>query len=94
MGSTLIEDLAKLKAEAARAATLRAGAEANLTLAKRRLEEVDGKLRAMGIDPGNAEQELAALEAQLETSVAELRVRVAEETKAYEGILERTKSIL
>jgi chromosome segregation ATPase len=91
---SILEDLARLKAEASRAQTLRAGAEANLSVARRQLEEIDGKLRAMGIDPGNAEQELAALEEQLALSVSELRAKVSSETTAYEAILKQTADVL
>jgi septal ring factor EnvC (AmiA/AmiB activator) len=90
----VLEDLAKLKAEAARAQTLRASAEANLGVVKRQLEEVDSKLRALGIDPGNAEQALSDLEAQLATTIGELRMRVAEETAAYDAILQQTAEVL
>lgn len=91
---SVLEDLAKLKQEVSRAQTLRARADANLGLVRRQLEEVDGKLKGLGIDPEHAEQELAAMEAQLAASVADLRAKVAEETAAYEDILRQTEGVL
>lgn len=92
MGSVL-EDLAKLKAESQRAQTMRAAAVANREHALRVLEEVDGRLRSLGIDPEQAEQQLADLENALMVDVEALRKAVAEETAAYEAILAQTRQV-
>lgn len=90
---SVLEDLAKLKAEAQRAQTLRAAAVANREHALRALEEIDGRLRALGIDPEQAEQQLADLESRLSVEVAALRTAVAAETSAYESIVAQTKEV-
>lgn len=89
----MLEELAKLKAEAQRAQTMRAAAVANREHALRALEEVDGRLRALGIDPEQAEQQLADLESRLAIEVTTLRTAVAAETAAYESIVAQTKSV-
>lgn len=90
---SVLEELAKLKAEAQRAQTMRAAAVANREHALRALEEVDGRLRALGIDPEQAEQQLADLESRLAIEVTTLRTAVAAETAAYESIVAQTKSV-
>lgn len=94
MAKTVLEELAALKAEAQRAQTLRATAEANRAVVQRRLEEIDGQLKSMGIDPENAEQELADIEASLAVKVAALRAAVAAEAAACEAVISATRAVL
>lgn len=87
MDKDLAARVVELKAEVAKAQQLRAASEANLTVAKQRLKEVDEKLKALGITPENCDVELAALETQLEQTVADLSAKVAAEVAAYTTIL-------
>lgn len=83
-----------LKADVAKAQKLRAEAEANLAVAKRQLTEVDAGLKKLGLDPEKADVELTALEAQLQTTVAELEAAVAQEIAEYNKIVQASKAVL
>jgi septal ring factor EnvC (AmiA/AmiB activator) len=90
MASTA-DRILKLREDAAKAAKLRADAEASVNVARQQLAQTDEALKGLGIDPEHCEQELAALEGQLDQLVNELSVKVAEEAKVYVGILDAAK---
>ena len=90
--ATTADRILKLREDAAKAAKLRADAEASVALAKQQLAQTDEALKGLGIDPENCEQELAALEGQLDQLVNELSVKVAEEITVYTGILDVAKA--
>lgn len=79
--------LTGLRQRAAEADQLRARAEATHDMAVKRLAEVDGQIRAMGIDPEQAEEELRKLEQQLTEQMAALDAALVDEVAAYQQIL-------
>ncbi len=86
-----VTDLRKQEADAR---TLRARAEANVTLAKQRLEQVEKEIRDLGVDPAKAEVELKALEEQLIKSVAELDGALKQEIARYKEVIRITTEAL
>jgi chromosome segregation ATPase len=83
-----------LRGDVQRAQKLRAEAEVNLNAAKKKLEEVDAALKALGLNPDNADTELTALEAQLTKTVGELQAAISKEIGAYNDIIESSKKAL
>lgn len=90
----LAQRVVKLRTDVATAQRLRAEAEGTLAVAKQKLEEIDGSLRKLGLDPEKADVELAALERQLDASIAELQQGVSTEIAAYNDILKVSKAAL
>lgn len=88
----ITQNIVALKASVASAQRLRAEAEAGLSVAKQRLAEVDGKLKALGLNPEEAEVELAALEAQLEKAVGEFTVALSAEITIYNEVVLASKA--
>lgn len=87
LGSRIVN----LKAEVAKAQQMRATCEANLTVAKQRLAEVDKQLKDLGLNPENCDVELSALETQLAALVEDLSTKVAAEIKSYNEIVAATR---
>ncbi len=98
MAATAEKDIAAkiidLRGDVQRAQKLRTEAEFNLNAAKKKLEEVDAALKGLGLNPDNADTELAALEAQLNKTVAELQAAISAEIAAYNEIIESSKRAL
>lgn len=91
MAASTADRILKLRESATKATKLRAEAEASVNVARQQLAQTDEALTKLGINPENCEQELSSLEGQLAQLVNELEVKVAEETKVYEGILTAAK---
>lgn len=72
----------------------RATAEANLALVKQRLEQTEAEIRALGVEPENAEQELVTIESQLEQAVTQLTDLLIAEIKASEDVIASTSAAL
>jgi len=75
-----------LKERVAASGQQRAEAEASLRMARGQLTEVESEMREMGIDPDNAEQELSALEDELQLLMTQKEEQVAEELEIYSQI--------
>lgn len=69
----------------------RAQAEAQSQLAKQQLAEVDAKIRALGIEPDDAETELANLDHRIQEDVQAIELALQQETAAYQAILRAGK---
>ena len=76
------------------ARTLRAKAEANLALAKTRLEQTEQEIRALGVEPDKADVELKALEAQLDKAVTELHAGIKKEIAGCSEVIRVTNEAL
>ena len=72
--------------------TLRARTEAALNLVQRQAAEADEQLKALGVSPETAEQELATLREGIEQSLTKLAEDVKEETAEYQRILQKVKA--
>lgn len=70
---------------------LRATAEANITFAKNRREQIDNRLREIGINPDNADQELKDMEEAFEVMAAQLKIELVEEASRYNDIINKLK---
>jgi predicted nucleic acid-binding Zn-ribbon protein len=81
-----------LKAQHASTVRLRAEAEASLEMAKNQREQVYNRLKELGIDPDNADQELSALETQLEETMGKLSEAMNAEIRSYNAITESAKA--
>lgn len=86
--------IVKLRGDVATAQRLRAEAEGTLSVAKAKLTEIDAGLKQLGLNPENADVELAALERQIETTVTELQAAVTTEIAAYNEILKAAKAAM
>ncbi len=93
-GKDLATQIIELRGDVQRAHKLRAEAEANLGVAKKKLEEVDAQLKGLGLNPDNADTELTALEAQLTKTVGELQAAISKEIAAYNEIIAASKQAL
>lgn len=80
--------IAKAKETAARVQQMRADANSAIGFARQQLTQIDAELTKIGITPDNAEQELAALEAQLTETVAGLETQLAAEEAALRQVLD------
>ncbi len=67
---------------------LRAQAETTHQMAQKRLAEIDAEIRKLGIDPEQAEQQLAVIEANLAKELDALDRTLVDEVAAYRKILE------
>lgn len=94
MADDVGQKILKLKEDSAKAQQLRAQAEGNLAVVKDQLAKTDAKLKEMGLDPDQCEQQLAEMEAELERKVSELSAALATEIAAYKAIIEQTKAAL
>jgi hypothetical protein len=83
----VVQQVLALKAQSEKATKLRAEAEAQLGVAQRALAKIDAELRALGVDPANAADELRVLEDQLALTTAELDAALQIEVAAYHEIL-------
>lgn len=81
------DQILALKQRVERATKLRSDAEVAQKVAAAQLTKIDDELRGLGIDPEQAPQELAALDAQIAVQTAEVDAQAAAETAAYEAIL-------
>lgn len=79
MSESLADRIVRLRGLAAKAQQMNADATAAVGYARHQLEQIDGELKAAGINPENAEQEVAALEAQLDTTTRELETQLTAE---------------
>jgi len=86
--------IVELRGDVQKAQKLRAEAEANLGVAKQKLTDVDAQLKALGLNPDNAEQELSALEGQLKKTVGELQAAISKEIVSYNEIVAASKQAL
>ena len=86
MASDITAQIVALKTQVASAQKLRAEAEAGLGVAKQRLAEVDAKLKGLGLNPENAEVEVAALEEQLQKAITDYAKAVNAEIAAYNEV--------
>lgn len=88
---TVTTDLAArilaLKEAVAKADQRRATAEAAVKFAQQQVGAIDEALRKLGIDPENADQQLADLEAQLEQALTQLEQKTAEADAEYTRII-------
>lgn len=85
------EQILKLKQDVERTQQLRQEADVALKLAEQKQAAVDDELRGLGVEPDNAEAELAALDAQIEKSAAELSAALAAEQVALQDILQKAR---
>lgn len=83
----LTEAIKTLHADFDRSQRLRTEAEVVLSVARTRLSETEAKLKELGVEPDNAEAEIATLEAGLRQTVEDLQARVAAEIAASEAII-------
>lgn len=86
-----VTELRKLESEAQ---ARRAKAEANLALAKTRLEQTEAEIRSLGVEPENAEQELATLKAQLDKTVTELDAALRADLARCDEVIKTTTAAL
>jgi chromosome segregation ATPase len=86
--SDIVGRITKAKEAAARAQQMRADANSAISFARTQLDAIDTELKAMGIDPENASQELAALEAQLGQTVDAIEAQLATEEVELKQILD------
>lgn len=86
--------IVELRGDVQKAQKLRAEAEANLSVAKQKLEDVDKQLKALGLNPDNADVELTALEDQLKKTVGELQTAISKEITSYNEIIAASKQAL
>lgn len=86
MAQDTAAQLQALKDKAATADRERAGAEARVGEAKKRLKEIDGQIEALGVKPEDAEAEVAKLEAELARDIAAIDTALDEELAAYRAL--------
>jgi chromosome segregation ATPase len=86
--SDIAARIAKAKETAARAQQMRADANSAISFARTQLDAIDTELKAMGLNPENAPEELAALEAQLVASVADIEQQLNFEQAELTAILD------
>ena|SRR5215471_7247774 len=86
--------LLDLRTRANELTRLRSEAEGSIASAQTQLEQTNAKIKALGIDPENAEQELQALEDQLATMEQELSAAIDADRQDYLAILASTKAAL
>ncbi len=91
--SDLVGKLNALKTDVTRAEQLYAQAEGTLAAARQQLLAVDDELKKLGIDPANADVQLAALETDLAVKVEVLTQKVAERVTEYERVLALAKQV-
>lgn len=82
-----------LKHDVTKAQQLRATAAGSLEVAEQQLADVEARITALGITPANADVEVAALEAQLDTLVTDLERKVAAEVATYTQIITAAKAV-
>lgn len=75
--------LVHLKAKVAEVERLRMQEDARRQAAEERLVEIDEKIRAMGVEPGDAEKTLTDLDRQLAEELTVIEAALAEEMAAY-----------
>lgn len=85
--SELAAEIAKARLLAQTAQKMRGDATAAQEFSAHQLAQIDEALRAEGIDPEHVEQEVAALEAQLVVTTAEIQERLKAEIAELERIL-------
>lgn len=84
----IITRITKAKETAARTQQMRADANSAIGFARSQLTAIDTELTGMGVDPENAEPELAAMEAQLDTTVTTMEQQLAAEEAELKKILD------
>lgn len=89
----LTNKILALKGDVERSAALRAQAEANLSMSRQQLAKVDEQLKALGVEPNDAEQQLALMETTLEKKVGEMQASVNAEIAAYNKVVEASKTV-
>lgn len=91
------EDLAKkviaLKAAVGQSSELRAQAEANLSMARKQLGKVDEQLKALGVEPDDAERQLELMETALDKKVTEMQGIVNGEIATYNKVVEASRQV-
>jgi chromosome segregation ATPase len=70
---------------------LRSDAEAHLAIGKSRLQQIDSRLREIGINPENVDAELQELESQFETQISKHKQELTQEAERYNEIINKTK---
>lgn len=73
---------------------LRADAETRLALSKQRLNQIDSRLREIGMNPDNVDAELADLETQFTVLADSLGKELKAEAADYNKIIEQIKPAL
>lgn len=73
---------------------LRADAETRLALSRQKLETIDNRLKELGLNPDNVDEELKDLDQQFEVMSAKLTVELQTEANSYNAIIEQTKPAL
>lgn len=91
---TLAQRLIDLKQQKETSLRLRAEAEGGLELARKRFDQVTARLKELGVDPENADQELAAAQLQLDKNIQELQEKLKLEIASYNAINESVRSAL
>lgn len=89
----LAQKILELKNQSNSSIRLRAEAEASLRQAEQSRDAINTRLKELGVDPENAEVELAAAEDQLKITVAELTTALNAEVEQYNSILKATRNI-
>ena len=90
----VVKTLSSLKDDVVRAEKLFAQAEGTLAAARQQLLAVDDELRKLGIDPEQADAQLAQLEQELAVKAEALSLKVAERTQEYQRVLTLAQQVL
>lgn len=92
--SSALARVAEVKNQMEVVRSRRAQAEANLALVKTQLEATEVELRAIGVEPDNAENELAVLETQLAKALDEVTAKLHAELDECNRAVELTNEAL
>jgi hypothetical protein len=90
--ATLTEQYERLKKAEEQALRLRTEAETLQRVAQQRVEQLDAEIRALGVNPETAEQEILALEAALSAEMTTVEAQLAAESDSYRQIIAAAKA--
>lgn len=91
---TPMEQVTELRKLEEKVRARRAAAEANLALVEQQFKQTEDALRALGVDPDAAEQELATLQEQFDRAAAELTTQLKAELASCEEVMRVTSEAL
>lgn len=89
---TMAQRIARLRQVAASAQQMRADANTAIAFAQQQLTQIDAELKQAGVAPENAEQEVAALEVQLDRTITDLEAQLAAEVAELTKILDLARA--
>lgn len=91
MAENIAGIVSNLRTSVATNQRLRADAETRVALSKQRLDQIDDRLRELGINPDNVDEELQELKNQFTILAEKVASDLREESVTYNAIIEKTK---